>query len=294
VSVRIVIAEHVGSTPRGAGTVMWVHDDGQIGTIGGGALEYRAVAAARRMLGKPQARELLNIPLGPSLGQCCGGAVKILLETVEGALPDDGFYVRPVTSGPVPDMPLAVRKTLREMRSGALPPEIRLVDGWLIEPMQAGKTPLWIYGAGHVGRALVTVLAGLPFAVTWIDTAHERFPETVPNHADMLVAGDPAWAVRHAPDDAVHIVLTYSHALDLDICRAVLSRRFGHLGLIGSDTKRTRFIRRLRESGVDPARMECPIGERSLGKEPMAIAVGVVAGLLRQRVATEHKREASA
>ncbi len=293
-SVRIVIAEHAGSTPRGAGTVMWVHDDGQTGTIGGGALEYRAVAAARRMLGKPQARELLNIPLGPSLGQCCGGAVKILLETVEGALPDDGFYARPVTSGPAPDMPLAVRKTLREMRSGALPPEIRLVDGWLIEPMQAGKTPLWIYGAGHVGRALVAVLAGLPFAVTWIDTARERFPETVPDHADMLVAGDPARAVKHAPDDAVHIVLTYSHALDLDICRAVLSRRFGHLGLIGSDTKRARFIRRLRESGVDPARMECPIGERSLGKEPMAIAVGVVAALLQNRMVKEHKREASA
>ncbi len=293
-SVRIVIAEHSGSTPRGAGTVMWVHDTGQSGTIGGGALEYQAVAAARRLLGKPQVRELLNIPLGPSLGQCCGGAVKILLETVEGALPDDGFYARPVISGPVPDMPLRVRKTLKEMRSGALPPEIRLLDGWLIEPLAREKTPLWIYGAGHVGRALVVTLDGLPFDVTWIDTARDRFPETIPDHADMLVASDPARAVKHAPDDAVHIVLTYSHALDLDICRAVLSRRFGHLGLIGSDTKRARFTRRLRESGVDPARMHCPIGDRSLGKQPMAIAVGVVAELIKLRNKKDHKREESA
>lgn len=293
--VRVVVAEHRGSTPRGAGTVMLVNADTQIGTIGGGALEFQAVEMARRMLGTANARELVNIPLGPSLGQCCGGSVKLLLESIEAETPGgdqnpDEIYIRPVISGPIPpEPPFLVQKTLREMRSGVAKLEVKLVDGWLIEPLDVGKTPLWIYGAGHVGRALVSALDGLPFVITWVDTARERFPETLPEHVDMLVANNPAQAVKHASDDAVHLVLTYSHGLDLDICRAVLSRRFARLGLIGSDTKRARFSKRLRESGIDPARMQCPIGDRSLGKEPMAIAVGVVAELLQNRVAKDQK-----
>jgi len=292
--VRIVIAEHQGSTPRGAGTVMYVDETGQQGTIGGGALEFQAVAQARAMLGPQGTRQLLSVPLGPALGQCCGGAVKLLLETVAKNEPDRDIYARPVVSGPIPDMPLVVQKLVREMRSGAVARQILLVDGWLIEPRIADKPPLWIYGAGHVGRALVQVLQGLPFAVTWIDTARDRFPAALPEGVDMLVAADPALAVKHAPNDAVHLVLTYSHALDLAICHAVLSRPFAHLGLIGSDTKRARFRKRLRAGGVDPARMQCPIGDRSLGKEPVAIALGVATELLHNRMEQDQKREVRA
>ena len=192
-------------------------------------------------------------------------------------------FVRPVTSGKLTSMPLPVQKRLRENRSGVEANTFTLVNGWLVEPLDAPKQPLWIYGAGHVGRALITILEGLPFAVTWVDFARERFPDIIPANVDMLVAENPADAVAYAPSDAQHLVLTYSHSIDLEICLRVLNREFGGLGLIGSNTKRTRFIRRLTEAGVDISRLECPIGNRDLGKEPMAIAVGVTTALLEQR-----------
>lgn len=300
--VRVVIAEHKGSTPRESGTSIIVTENAQYGTIGGGALEYEAVAHARTMLQQDGEwmRTFSKIPLGPTLGQCCGGSVSLLaecygsaelahLETLKGR------FARQVKSGASMEMPLPVQKLLRDIRSGSNGGKFALKHGWLIEPLETSKQPLWIYGAGHVGRALVTTLEGLPFAVTWVDSARDRFPQDIPSHADMLVAANPADAVKHAPDNAQHVVLTYSHAIDLDICHRVLLRRFGGLGLIGSDTKRTRFLRRLAEAGVDASRLECPIGDRSLGKEPMAIAVGVTAALLEKRTAKKQNiREVSA
>ncbi|OUS07240.1 xanthine dehydrogenase accessory protein XdhC [Rhodobacterales bacterium 52_120_T64] len=300
--VRVVIVEHKGSTPRETGTSMLVTETGQVGTIGGGVLEFEAAADARNMLqtdGNWQ-RAFSKIPLGPNLGQCCGGSVSLLaecygetelahLETLQGP------FVRPITSGEPTELPLPVQKHLRSARSGASNTALTLLNGWLIEPLETPQQPLWIYGAGHVGRALVTTLEGLPFAVTWVDSARDRFPTNIPPHADMLVAANPADAVAFAPDDAQHVVLTYSHSIDLEICLRVLNRAFGGLGLIGSDTKRTRFIRRLTEAGADASRLECPIGNRALGKEPMAIAVGVTAGLLEQlRVEKQKMREVSA
>ena len=295
--VRVVVADHKGSVPRATGVSMLVTSDAQYGTIGGGALEFDAVTKARKLLMQngQWLREFAKVPLGPSLGQCCGGSVSLLSERfsavelahLEG-LTDT--FARPV-SGDI-EMPLPVKKHLREVRSGAEPAETTLQNGWLIETIQPSQHPLWIYGAGHVGRALVATLEGLPFNVTWIDTARDRFPEHIPKHADMLVAQNPADAVLHAPDEARHLVLTYSHSLDLEICHRVLARHFSALGLIGSETKRTRFIKRLAEAGVDPSRLDCPIGDRSLGKEPMAIAVGVVAELLQTRDAKTQNREA--
>ena len=300
--VRVVIAEHKGSAPRETGTSMLVSETEQFGTIGGGVLEYEAVADARKML---QAdgdwlRTFNKIPLGPNLGQCCGGSVSLLaecygenelahLETLQGP------FVRSVTSGAPTALPLSVQKRLREIRSGVGNSALTLLNGWLIEPLETPEQPLWIYGAGHVGRALITTLDGLPFGVTWVDSARDRFPTDIPAHADLLVAANPADAVAYAPNDAQHIVLTYSHSIDLEICLRVLSRPFGGLGLIGSDTKRTRFIRRLTEAGVDTSRLDCPIGNRELGKEPMAIAIGVTAALLEQLRAEKQKiREVSA
>lgn len=298
--VRVLITSHAGSTPRGAGTVMLISADAEIGTIGGGALEFQAIASARKLLqsdGDWQ-REFSKVPLGPSLGQCCGGSVSLLLErftSVELAALEnlEGPFVRPLASGQ-PAQPLRVQKYMREIRSGAVSTELTTIENWVIEPLKTAEQPLWIYGAGHVGRALVTALTGLPYAITWVDSARDRFPTDIPAHADMLVAANPADAVRHAPDNARHLVLTYSHAIDLEICHRVLSQPFAALGLIGSDTKRTRFIRRLNDLGVDPARLDCPIGDRSLGKEPMAIAVGVVAELLKIQKTIIQKREITA
>lgn len=270
---RVLILSHAGSTPREAGTAMLVWDGGQSGTIGGGALEHQASRRARALLAEPGPwrRARLVQPLGPALGQCCGGSVTLLIEVYGpqdlAAIPESGTFRRHAASGAAPDP-----------------------QGEIAEAIGTPAASLWLYGAGHVGRALVGVLAGLDWRVTWVDTARDRFPDAIPPHAEMLVAADPARAAALAPDDAHHLVMTCSHALDLGICHTVLSRDFASLGLIGSDTKRARFVKRLGELGHPPerlARLICPIGDRSLGKRPQAIAVGVVHRLLREHWAAE-------
>ena len=145
-------------------------------------------------------------------------------------------------------------------------------------------TPLWIYGAGHVGRALVNVMAPLPdFTITWVDTGPARFPDVIPDGVTQLVAADPARAAAHAPDAADHLILTYAHDLDLALCHALLSRRFASIGLIGSATKWARFRRRLHALGHEDAqiaRIACPIGDPALGKHPQAIALGVATAMI--------------
>lgn len=144
--------------------------------------------------------------------------------------------------------------------------------------------PLWIYGAGHVGRALVAVMAPLPdIAITWVDTDAARYPDAIPAGVTQLIAADPVRAVAHAPDAAAHLVLTYSHDLDLRLCHAILSRPFASAGLIGSATKWARFRRRLQDLGHETAqiaRIACPIGDPSLGKHPQAIALGVATAMI--------------
>jgi len=154
----------------------------------------------------------------------------------------------------------------------------------------APTRPLWIWGAGHVGRALVDVLSRLPqLEITWVDTAAERFPETVPGNVRVVPAADPARLVARAPVDAEHVVLTYSHALDLALCHELLQHGFGHAGLIGSATKWARFRKRLGAMGHAPAqiaRIACPIGAPHLGKHPQAIAIGVAADMLARAAAS--------
>jgi xanthine dehydrogenase accessory factor len=169
-------------------------------------------------------------------------------------------------------------------RAPALVRGVRGALGWFVEPVSRRRHPLYVYGAGHVGRALVRVLDGLPFAVTWVDTSADRFPETIPAHAKPEIARDPAAFAGSTASDAFHIVLTYSHALDLAICHGLLSRgHFRFLGLIGSQTKRARFVRRLAGLGIADgqlARLVCPIGLPGIaGKEPAMIALAVAAQL---------------
>ena len=233
--IRITVTRTAGSVPRGPGTQMMVWADRTTGTIGGGALEWQAMAEARAMLRDGRAAGKVTLPLGPALGQCCGGSVTLDFAVAEGL----------------------------EAAPGA---------------------PLWIWGAGHVGRALVGVMAPLPdWEITWVDTAADRFPADAP--VTTLVAADPARAVAHAPDDAHHLILTYSHEIDLALCHAILSRPFGSAGLIGSATKWARFRHRLAALGHAPAhiaRIACPIGDPSLGKHPQAIAIGVAMAMLGQ------------
>lgn len=279
---RVVIAAVAGSSPREVGAAMLVWGDGQSGTIGGGALEFMAAGRARAMLQAGGTR-LDREALGPDLGQCCGGAVTLATEVYHSAMapPESGVIARSMGGEP---MPLAVRRLLDRARAQGSLPLPQLVQGWLVEPVSRPGRPLWIWGAGHVGRALVSVLAPLPdLAITWVDVAADRFPATIPDGVFALPVPDPVRAVALAPRDAEHLILTYSHALDLDLCHHLLTHGFARAGLIGSDSKWARFRSRLAALGHPPAqsaRIRCPIGAKSLGKHPQSIAIGVAAEIL--------------
>ncbi|MFT6450630.1 MAG: xanthine dehydrogenase accessory factor [Halocynthiibacter sp.] len=274
---RIVVAQTKGSVPREVGAAMLVWDGGQSGTIGGGALEYEAAKNALLHQG------LSKHPLGPSLGQCCGGSVALLCEHFDAGsvltISEDAPFAR----GPG-KMPLAVSRALAQARNSGAPVERMLIEGWMVEPISKPARAIWLYGAGHVGRAIAHTLAPLPnIEITWIDTDQSRFPDAIPDGATPLIAANPADAVRHAPDHAEHLILTYSHALDLELCHRILGRGFQSCGLIGSATKWARFRNRLANLGHSPAQISricCPIGQPALGKHPQAIAISVAAALL--------------
>ncbi|MES2436085.1 MAG: xanthine dehydrogenase accessory protein XdhC [Pseudomonadota bacterium] len=289
-TARVVIAAHQGSSPRETGTAMLVWATGQSGTIGGGALEHQATEHARAML-QTHAKSLTHNALGPKLGQCCGGAVTLFTEVfTQETLPEaTALIARRTTDQP---MPLAVKRLLATARNQGTIPSPHLLQGWMIEPLAHPQRQIWIWGAGHVGRALVHTLAPLPdLQITWVDTAPNRFPDHIPENTTALPVSDPANAIRLAPQNAEHLILTYSHALDLEICHQLLLHGFKSLGLIGSQTKWARFQSRLKSIGHTPqtiAKITCPIGEPSLGKHPNAIAIGVAAHLLRPATYAAH------
>jgi xanthine dehydrogenase accessory factor len=291
---RVVIAAHDGSSPREVGAAMLVWADGQCGTIGGGALEREATLRARAMLAQGGAR-LDREALGPKLGQCCGGAVSVLTEVYAVGnlpLPQDGVIARAVDGR---EMPLTVKRLLDRARGQGVMPLPQWVQGWMAEPVARATRQVWVWGAGHVGRALVAVLSPLPgVAITWVDMAADRFPAEVPANVTPLWAADPALLADHAPQMAEHLILTYSHALDLDLCHRLLSHGFAACGLIGSATKWARFRSRLAALGHAAgaiSRIDCPIGDPSLGKHPQAIAVGVAAAFLRQQKTHASRQE---
>ena len=286
--VRVVVTGYSGSVPRETGASMLVWHDGQSGTIGGGTLELEALKNARNLLNKKNMWQKTSTqnPLGPALGQCCGGSVNLgferLTQSELAMIPQTGLFSRSFANGAQPDTSgLAHVRLTRAARSGQ-PATATMSGDIFTETLTPATGQLWLYGAGHVGRALVHVLQDMPFEITWVDTDINRYPDQIPAHATRLVAANPTDAVQHAPFDAVHLVLTYSHALDLEICHHVLSTRFSRLGLIGSATKRARFLSRLRALGHDDAtlaNLTCPIGQKSLGKRPAAIAIGIAAQL---------------
>jgi xanthine dehydrogenase accessory factor len=268
---RVVVTQVRGSAPREVGAAMLVWAEGQSGTIGGGRLEWDAAALAHEVLRHGTAI-VRRFTLGPDLGQCCGGAVQLLVERYDAAsVPVTFPHIRPL--GPQTPAP----RLRPQMRTG-------VYDGWFAEVVHAANHAVWIYGAGHVGRALVACLAPLPdLAITWVDIATDRFPDDVPAGVTCLPVPDPARAVALSPRDAHHLILTHSHDIDLALCHAVLSHGFGSVGLIGSVTKRARFHSRLAGLGhpmAEIARISCPIGDPLLGRHPQAIALGVAASLI--------------
>jgi xanthine dehydrogenase accessory factor len=318
VLVTVVAAE--GSTPRETGSKMLVHDEGIEGSIGGGHLEFKAIDSARAMLRAESARiELAGFALGPSLGQCCGGRVGLMLERFDAqALPwllrwrdaavdyvlvtnlaDDG---KSVVSSDGEELPRELRQHLTQFLAGR---ELaRVVDRgddapvYVLERKTAPVEDLHLFGAGHVGRALVRVLRELPYRINWFDARREMFPADLPANVMANESADPRHDVAGAPSGAFFLVMTHSHAVDFDICDYVLRRGdFEFLGLIGSATKRASFVRRLRLRGHLEAaigRLTCPIGLPAIAdKAPEVIAISVAGQLLTLSQAKASGRDAS-
>ena len=289
--VRIVIAAQKGSTPRNIGTSMLVWNHGQAGTIGGGALEYEAVQAAHHQIANNIPITFVHQALGPNLGQCCGGHVSLLSELFDSqSLPHltDNLFVRNTTGANI-NIPTAVREYISVAQNAMVKVQPALIENWMIEPTHQQAQSIWVWGAGHVGRALVNSLEPLPdIDITWVDTDPSRFPQNTSSKITLLPQQHPANLCPHVPKNAQHFIVTYSHKIDLEICDGLLKRDFTYAGLIGSATKWTRFRKRLTAAGhttKNVARINCPIGDPTLGKHPTHIAIGITRDFLKRLAA---------
>jgi xanthine dehydrogenase accessory factor len=277
-----------GSAPRGAGTRMVVTERGLEGSIGGGALEHVAIRQARAVLGHaPGTWRVQDYPLGPLLGQCCGGRVRLLVERLD---PARAAWLDHARAGDTLITRFADHHLEREVAAAAplTPPTAKGPapgpGDAIVEPVGDPQRPLLMFGAGHVGRAIAAAGSGLPFALQWWDTR----PEAA-DGSRCVLADEPALlaAAEAAGPDAAILILTHDHALDFRLTAAALRGRAGFVGLIGSATKRARFLSRLAKAELGEAaraRLTCPIGLPGIaGKEPEVIAIAVLAQLLTLR-----------
>jgi xanthine dehydrogenase accessory factor len=330
--VTVTVAAVRGSAPREPGARMIVTRATTIDTIGGGNLEAACVERAREVLTADTAAlpRLVRYPLGPGFGQCCGGAATLLFERVaateaawimavreharagepcilvsgaEGCGVGAKLVVaRSACAGTLGDadldarMLVPARALLAAEDAGA--PRLLALDATarsavvFVEPIRPSTMQIVLFGAGHVGRALVSVLADVDCRVTWVDSRAGEFPPGVPPNTQIVVADAPELEVDRASAGAYFLVMTHSHPLDFELCERILARGdFAYLGLIGSVPKRNRFAKYLRREGVPDAalaRLTCPIGVAGItGKRPATIAVAVAAQLLQLREAAE-------
>lgn len=299
--ILVTVAASKGSVPREAGAKMLVRVDDFDGTIGGGHLEHRALEIARAMLQQNDSRRFERFALGPSLGQCCGGVAWLAFEHAEAAQMavlrarhnDDTW--RMIALDGAHDWAL-FDAAGHQLAGGANAPAFdraaatRVIEGeggrrWLLDAVLAPRAHLMLFGAGHVGAAIVRALGKLPCRVTWVDERDDLFPPQIPANVTVEATDTPEALVESAAPGTSFLVMTHSHALDLRLCQAILARSSPDwFGLIGSSTKRSQFEARLRERGVTEARltdMVCPIGLPGIaGKAPAVIAASVAAQLL--------------
>ncbi|REG83260.1 xanthine dehydrogenase accessory protein XdhC [Marinomonas pollencensis] len=238
--VMVSVLAIKGSTPREVGARMLVSQHALYGTVGGGHLEWQATAKAREMLAdRNNATITQDYPLGATLGQCCGGFVTLLFESV-------------------------------------MQPALHIA----------------IFGAGHVGRAIVHCLANIPAQVTWIDSRKQEFPDSIPNNVQIAVSDYPVDEIATLPANSYYLILTHNHQLDLELTEAAIKRNdAAFIGVIGSKTKSARFRHRLQHRGFSEAQiatMHCPMGEVEIhSKQPGEIAISVLAQVLKTRATIE-------
>ncbi|MCF6291852.1 MAG: xanthine dehydrogenase accessory protein XdhC [Robiginitomaculum sp.] len=271
-AIVITLVEVQGSAPRNAGVKMLVWNDGQAGTIGGGELEFRLQKLAKEMLKQPIMQPVLqNFPLGPLLDQCCGGFVTAMLEPlVDHCFGDEKMSVQTCLS--------SGEKTLIAVNDDNAEIIITADKQYIIEPPCQKPPSIYLFGAGHIGAALAKILLDMDIDLNWIDNR--------PEMADLVqVCEDPVQQAKQAPDDALFVIVTHCHDLDYQLCRCILEKsQIRFCGLIGSDTKRARFVQRLQKDGISEKQIEqltCPVGLDGIGgKHPTEIAVAIVGQLL--------------
>ena len=331
-AVIVGIAAGVGSTPREAGAAMVVTPTVLDGTIGGGHLEFEATRIAREALAARSAPAcwLVRFPLAARLGQCCGGVATVAFATIDAAALawldvacacarastpfaivsrlGDGEHAgsRLVVTGDdargsLGDSTLdsaAVREGRARLAAGG-PRAGAIVaagaDTLLVHLEHPDRFVVCLFGNGHVGRALVQVLATVDADVRWIDTRESDFPPDCAAQVTIVATDDPAGEVATLPRGAYVAVMTHSHPLDFDIVEAALARDdWSYVGLIGSKSKRAQFERRLLARGTTPQalqRLMCPIGAGVLQrKEPGVIAIAIATELLKVREARADRR----
>ena len=235
-----------GSSPREQGTFMLVGRDDLFGTIGGGALEYMVIEHARRLIATGQADEAMDVPLGPEIGQCCGGRVEVTLQ-----------YADPAS---------------RERLAGIVAAE------------DAALPHVYVFGSGHVGRALAKALSLLPVQLEVIDTRRDEL-DLLPAGISSRAVPMPEAVVRSAPAGSSYVILTHDHALDFLIAQEAIARTDApYVGMVGSATKRARFASWFRSEGGDAnslSRLILPIGKQGLGdKRPEVIAALAAAEIM--------------
>ena len=307
-----------GSVPQHCGAKLIVTRTSQWGTIGGGQLEFHALQQARDALADPQAQVSWteNCNLGARVGQCCGGEVRLVyqkMDRTDPALDQLWFCLTEAEShqglllslleprGRVPQViekPALIAGLSGETFTGVSQflqnPHRQVLlfteqgQHWMLEKLANDAPNLLLFGAGHVGQAVARALAPLAFKVNWVDSRFDEMVGADFKDIRFVQSGDPLYEVNQAPVDAWYLVMTHDHAQDFDIVQAILKRSdFYHLGMIGSETKRRRFHRRLLARGFTTeqlSRMQCPIGISGIhSKQPEAIAVSVAADLLRRR-----------
>ena len=300
-----------GSAPREAGTKMLVSEHALLGTIGGGNLEHIAIHEARALMQQAsQDYQIHDYPLGPRLGQCCGGHVRLLLETIsekssgwiDDALRthenDGAVYIqtslkndrvrksvssRPHLPRPSSDPLISSHAMSGDYLAGARPSVSQVA--YIVERVSLRAPALFVFGAGHVGRAVINVLGASAFDVSWYDSRSSLTGGRV-GHTSIQHLNDVPEVVALAPENAFYLIFTHCHDDDYQLLEAILRRRDAvYCGLIGSATKRARFLKRLRYYDLSEellAPFVCPIGLNDLkSKDPAVIAVGVAAQLFR-------------
>lgn len=295
-AVLVTVAGIRGSAPRETGAKMIVTEKETVGTIGGGQLEYQCTRIAVGMLDDDDGAILQTFPLGSEMGQCCGGVVEMLFEPVCSHLPQwlselramhgqrlpavlvtkiatGESYEKTAVSGAEADALLAQNRNAR-------------MDGdRFLEPVIASNMNIAVFGAGHVGSAVVNALSALDCNIRWVDSRRDVFRH-VPANVRTIETESPALEVAAMPPGSSYLVMTHSHSLDFDICNRILKRGDAlYCGLIGSVTKRRRFEKRFAQQGMARAVIDmlvCPIGVDGIsGKKPAEIAVAAAAEVLQ-------------